>query len=600
MVCRAVCQIGYFFSFSLVFFGNLAFAVEQTEIESFIQRSKVETYDCPNEAFTPQLDAYLADKSLNLHYRLQLQVQKAQALICVGQYTQAMDLLNTLVANKQLDKSSQGFASAIYQIGFIYDVQEDARRCDYYQQAQELSKLRFNDIYLSAQLGQITVCDAEGEDNSKKLGRLYALLEEFSHSGDKAAIAHIHNNIGFLYADIGQHVLAAEQYEKSYYMGLGVYEKNNLLSTLISAITSHLASGQFNEAKRTIEEFKKTNKDVNTPLTNVWLHFAEAGYFYRTGNFEQLKNSLLRWQVFLPQVSNYQLLGLYRWYSAALCLENEDTACLQQFLQQEQEEKDEYKAMVSRNKDYLRLLVDIYLFLGDLPMAQQSFTQFADMMLDKAMQQQASAKVLGVANMHAKILSLESRLVAENDKKMLFLGGFILFSMAVFGSIFMLIRRSRLSQSSVDQLTGLANEDSVLHAIKRMAKPNENRINAFALFNLDNFNEINIQHGHKSANLALKYAANILRQITRSNDILGRVETEKFVVCLCDVDETMAGEFFRRVNDELQKSGFDSEFGQQINLKVSMPVYFSAARLDDMAEVAKSMRESFARKTQGS
>jgi diguanylate cyclase (GGDEF)-like protein len=571
-------------------------AVEQQEVENFILLSKVETYDCPNEKYTPQLDGYLAEPQLSENLRVRLQVQKAQALICVGQYAEAKALLVNLVNNDQVDKDSQEYASAIYQIGFIYDVEEDYRRCDYYHQAQQLAKDRFNDIYLSAQLGQITMCDVNSEDNSIKLGRLYALLEEFSASGDKAAIAHIHNNIGLLYGSIGQHVLAAEQYEKSYQMGLGVYEKNNLLSTLISAITSHLASGHFEDAKDDIEEFKLTNKEVNTPLSNVWLHFAESSYYYRTGNFDELKNSLLRWQVFLPEVSNYQLLGLYRWHSAAMCLHDQDESCLRTFLRQEENEKPEYKALISRNKDYLRLLVDIQLFLGDISAAQASFTQFADTMLEKAMRQQASAKVLGVANMHAKILSLESSLAAERDVKLRYFGGFGLFILILFIIIIWSIKRYLLKQSSLDPLTGLLNENSAVQMIKQIAKPSENKINALALFNLDNFKDINAVHGHKSADLALCYAANSLQQITRENDIVGRFETEKFIVCLADVDEKVAGELFTRVNQALQQSCFNSEYGEEIKVKVSMPVCFSADRFDDIDEMLGNIRDNYGRR----
>jgi diguanylate cyclase (GGDEF)-like protein len=571
-------------------------AAEQEEIENFIQQSKVETYDCPNAKYTAQLDSYLADPQLTLQFRLRLQVQKGQALICVGQYEEAKALLNALVSRDQLAKNSQEYASAIYQIGFIYDVEEDSRRCDYYSQAQELAKGRFNDIYLSAQLGQITMCDVHSEDNSIKLGRLYALLEEFSLGGDKAAIAHIHNNIGLLYGSIGQHVLAAEQYEKSYEMGLGVYEKNNLLSTLISAITSHLASGNFADAKRDIEEFKLTNKEVNTPLTNVWLHFAESSYNYRTGDFAALKNSLLRWQVFLPEVSNSQLLGLYRWHSAALCLHDKDEACLKTFLQQEENEKPEYQALVSRNKDYLRLLVDIQLFLGDIPAAQTSFSRFADTMLAKAMRQQASAKVLGVANMQAKILSLESSLAAERQGKILYVGGLGLFILLLVSVIFLGVKRYLLRQSRVDPLTGLLNEDSALQVIKQLTRPSENKINALALFNLDNFKDINAVHGHKSADLALRYAAKTLQQTTRENDIVGRFETEKFVVCLADVDEKVAGELFTRVNQALEQSCFNSEYGEEIKVKVSMPVCFSADRFDDIDEMLANIRDNYGKR----
>ena len=172
------------------------------DVDKFIQGVSVKTYDCPNSDMVPELDGLLQDTRLPIQQTFRLSVLKAHWLICVGKYKQGNELLQSFINNGELDTFSRAYARATYQIGFVLDVQELPQRCDFYREAELLAKNRFNDIYLSAQLGQITVCNNEGSDIGKKLGKLFILLEEFTNKKDKQAIAHIHNNIGLLYGGI--------------------------------------------------------------------------------------------------------------------------------------------------------------------------------------------------------------------------------------------------------------------------------------------------------------------------------------------------------------------------------------------------------------
>lgn len=569
-----------------------AFATE--EIRNFIATMNVKTYDCPSNSVLEDIEKYLAVDPLEISLKVQLQVKQAQGMICSGEYDAAFEQLNMLINHEALSKTSEAYASAIYQIGFILDVKEDVERCDYYQQAERLSLDRFNDIYLSSQLGQITVCDADLNEGVK-LGRLYSLLELYVEKGDKPAIAHIHNNIGLLYAQLGQHVLAAEQYLKSHEMGLDEYEGTNLLATLISAITAQMASGDFEGAKASIEEFKRVNKDVNTPLTNVWLHFAEAGYYYRIKEYDGLRDSLSKWSVFLPKVENYQFTAFHRWYSAALCLHERNVPCLEEFLILEEQERPEYRALVLRNKDYLKLQVDILLFLGDVPNAKERFEQFSDMMLKKSMKQQASGKVLGVARLHSQIHSLENSLAEAEEKRMWSIVKLVMIFALLLIVLVVLVRRKYLSHLSSDPLTGLSNTRSVIDQIKRVDKPEPGKTNAIALFDLDNFKEVNVQFGHVTADIALKRVATTLQSATREQDIIGRLTSEQFIVCLINIEEGTATKFFERIRLALENTILSGQGEDKVSIQSSMSIYVSNEGFSDLDDVLVDMQKSLDR-----
>ena len=331
------------------------------KVDDFIDSIYVATYDCPDDQFMPQVDEYLKQLNILPEQLIKIKVHKAHWLICVGKNDRSQILLENLLSDPQMDKNSQSYASIHYQLGFIFDVQEKPEKCVFYRKSEKLAKDKFNDIYLSSQLGLITVCGQNGDDVGVKLGRLFALLKFYSLKDDQKALAHIHNNIGLLYSSIGQRALAAEQYEKSYELGLNVYEEKNQLNILISIITAHTGSGDFEKAKLMIEELGRRNINVNTPLSNSLYHFAQSRQAYRTKDYESLRTSLRSLDVFLKQISRKTMNLLYDWYVAALCLHDEDRACVSDFLQKQNDTSLAMPASLSKHLHYAGFLVKAHL-----------------------------------------------------------------------------------------------------------------------------------------------------------------------------------------------------------------------------------------------
>lgn len=575
---------------------SYAYAEHSEEVEKFIIAAQAATYDCPKSDINSALDTYLASDEIIKGQQDRLRLIKSHSLICVGQYEQARDILNGLFNDNTIDKSSALYAGAVYQLGFILDVQENPQRCDYYAQAESLARVRYSDIYLSAQLGLITVCNQKTTDISVKLGKLYSLLEKFVELDDIAAVAHIHNNIGLLYGSIGQNELAAEQYLKSYYMGLEVYATNNQLATLISAISANIASGDVVAAKQNIEIFRRANLSVNTPLTNAWLHYAESRYYFRLEDYDHLRNSLLKLHFYLPKVSSDIIHRNAKLYGVALCIYDKDTQCVEGFLaEQEALSKPQHKKFLAR-RDYLWVMANAYFYTNNLESAEKIFDLYTRLANKQILDQQRSGRVLGVANLHSQITSLETELEQQAVQKyrsiVILSLGFILLLAGVY---FLVVKRYIKSVSS-DTLTGLFNERAVIGMMRRLPQAQNGRTNALALINISNVRDVQSKHGHIAGDRALQAVTYCLHKVTREEDVVGRVGSEQFVVCLRSIDEALAREFFERIQSALNDTQFIAAVGEQVLIESQMSIYLSVEGFSDIEEVLADMRDSLSDK----
>ena len=582
-----IAYVGLFILLSLFHGASLA-----NQFDDFISNSRVATYDCPSDDLIPQLDTFLIDPAISPMQSIELGVLKAHWLICVGQYQPAKNLLFSLLNEPAMNKHSYSYASAIYQIGFILDVQEEPQRCNYFRQAEELGRGKYKDIFLSAQLSQITACGQKEQDIGLTLGTLFALLESYVMTDEKQEVAHIHNSIGLLYGSIGQNVLAAEQYEKSYKIGLDVYEQKNQLATLISAISAYIGAGDFKNSQRMIDELDRANKKVNTPLSNSWLHFAQSRYFYMTNDYAAMRESLVKWRAFLPLVSDNQQDALYAWYSTAVCLQEDDRLCVKQFIEERAIEDQKNTSLLSNNKDYLRFLVESNLYLGNLSASKQFFARYADKLTKKLNQQQSSGQVLGVAHLYTKINVLEANISKIQRQHIQTMGLILLLLAGLVMLIYFTVGRNYLRKLATDTLTGLRNEQAVISEIKRVKPAAYGKVNAVAVFDVTNFTEVNSQFGYLTGDTLLKKVAECLSQVTRERDLLGRLGAGRFIVCLKNIDDDTARVLFDRIQNVLTEMVLNTGSGEKVNVHSSMSMYISAEGFQDITQVLEDMRMS--------
>ena len=90
-----------------------------------------------------------------------------------------------------------------------------------------------------------------------------------------------------------------------------------------------------------------------------------------------------------------------------------------------------------------------------------------------------------------------------------------------------------------DCLTTLYNKLSVEQIINQSIENNSSAKHAFLLLDIDNFKIINDSAGHPFGDLILKLFAKLLSDTFRTNDVIGRIGGDEFVVFMQDIRDTV-------------------------------------------------------------
>lgn len=100
-----------------------------------------------------------------------------------------------------------------------------------------------------------------------------------------------------------------------------------------------------------------------------------------------------------------------------------------------------------------------------------------------------------------------------------------------------------------DHLTGLGNrracEEAIAREVARATRENASLV--FILFDLDHFKVVNDTHGHHVGDAVLRAVAGVLREVSRSSDLVGRWGGEELLAILPRTDLWAARPFAERV-----------------------------------------------------
>ncbi|GAA0360765.1 hypothetical protein GCM10009092_26270 [Bowmanella denitrificans] len=569
-------------------------AAQPVAVDELIRSLKAEGYECPSDQHARQIDSFIG-QALPVQQAFYLKVRKAQYLACGGRLEESAEILDALLSVTYPPDDSENLAYALYLAGIVTSNAEQTRRCDYYRAAeQEALRVDAPSILLGAQLELTSTCDIDEDNIDKSLAKLYALLEKHSSAEDQAIRSDIFNNIGNLYAILGQHELAGDQYLKSYQMSQGNYTGETLLTPLFNAVTAYLKSGRIDQARSAMDELIQQNAQVNTPLTNAWVQQAQAIYALHMGNFQLLKDSLVKWAVFLPDLSHPDMDTMYRRMQAQACLHERDERCLKDYLTFELQD---HPFEQSEDLAYLRLLIQSYRLLDQPENALLVFDQYDRVNKHLIEMQQSSSKILGVAQMLSDIVELESNLEKARQEKALATMRLV-FALALVGALLgllvWLIYRRQRSHFKRDHLTGLFSSSAAVERLKRFGRPSVLRVHALALFNVDGIQALNPEYGPGSVEVVLQQVAEKLQQASQAGDVIGRMGSQEFLVCLYDIDEVRAKNHLERLYLALTESTFDTVSGQGVNLSAQYSVMILDEAPDDVIALYQGLVEAMA------
>ena len=563
-----------------------ASALANSNIDAVIEKVRSPSYDCPSQSLLPELEQTLTLESLTPQQRFALTVAKGQFLICRGKYEEAEKMLLKAIMQSNIDESSYAFASAIYQIGFTYDARENPARCKYYQQAQDLSSPeRHSDIFTSSSLGLINYC-SESSSPEIKLGKMFGVLKRYSDNGSPGELAHIHNAIGLLYGNLEQHALAAEQYLKAHKMGLLVYKGSNKVSIIISAIVSLLSSGQIDKAYQSILELGALNSEINTPLSNFLYQYALSIYHRKTRDYNNLAYTLPDLEEATANISSSLGHKLVAWHKAELCLHNKELTCVKQYLADIGAlDKIVIPKVFETNLDYLSFNVSMYLALKDIALTKEAHNIYSKEVTKRREVAQDTALIVGAANLYTRIYDLESAIEkAEEQRRNTLYTAILVFLLFVIIAGYVL-RKKHVARKAIDPVTLLLNADSAIARINKLDAPKKGRAIAIAIFDISNLREITRKMGSTKGDFVLRQIAQTFQNVIRGNDILGRFGTDQFILCLHNIEERSARQFFDRVQSALE-STFESDTNDDyLVVESQMSVFIATEKISGLNEI---------------
>ena len=124
--------------------------------------------------------------------------------------------------------------------------------------------------------------------------------------------------------------------------------------------------------------------------------------------------------------------------------------------------------------------------------------------------------------------------------------------------------------SEYDELTGLLNFRGFMEHIKRICQTGNGQKGYMIYGDLDHLKEINDTWGHSEGNFALRSVASILKGCLRSNDILGRVGGDEFIMMLECEEEDFGTIFRERVKTACNR--FNEKSGKPFLVGISLGI----------------------------
>jgi diguanylate cyclase (GGDEF)-like protein len=112
-------------------------------------------------------------------------------------------------------------------------------------------------------------------------------------------------------------------------------------------------------------------------------------------------------------------------------------------------------------------------------------------------------------------------------------------------------------QAQLDPLTQLYNKRMINHVLTEIFQQNVSKLEKIAIgfIDIDRFKLVNDLCGHQAGDDALKIVAEILGNITRPEDFIGRYGGEEFIFLLSNTNKAGAFGYAERIRKEIEGRG---------------------------------------------
>lgn len=146
-----------------------------------------------------------------------------------------------------------------------------------------------------------------------------------------------------------------------------------------------------------------------------------------------------------------------------------------------------------------------------------------------------------------------------------------------------------------DVLTGLDNRRAFQTKFEQYQRQSEAQGSALALMmiDIDEFKQLNDQHGHETGDLALQQLATVLTEVARQTDIACRLGGDEFVLAAADTTAEgllhLAERVQRQFKQQMQHSGLESSLSIGIASTAESPLDQLLQRADQALYKAKEL-----------
>ncbi len=133
-------------------------------------------------------------------------------------------------------------------------------------------------------------------------------------------------------------------------------------------------------------------------------------------------------------------------------------------------------------------------------------------------------------------------------------------------------------RAELDALTGLLNKRMMSHFLAKTFTLEPEKLNKIAVgfIDIDHFKKFNDTCGHQAGDDVLKIVSQIMRNLTRPKDFIGRYGGEEFVFVLHGTDAQGAYSYAERVRQEIERKGkiLSQRFqGHAITISIGVSLY---------------------------
>jgi diguanylate cyclase (GGDEF)-like protein len=136
-----------------------------------------------------------------------------------------------------------------------------------------------------------------------------------------------------------------------------------------------------------------------------------------------------------------------------------------------------------------------------------------------------------------------------------------------------------------DALTKLLNRRAFLERVEEILLSDKGWM---LLLDVDHFKRVNDTYGHAAGDRALQAVGEVLRDVVRAQDVVGRLGGEEFAACLPGVSREMAFQSAERIRQTIQSTQVDDGFGTLLALTVSIGM----ARASSIDLIGESLRQA--------